>query len=63
MFSLRLLPRFLSVEVFYYAWKKLRLLKSEYEQELSQSQSVDQPKVRSGRDTKHFRSWLYFVII
>ena len=34
---------------------KLCLLKSDYDQELPQLQTVDQAKVRSGNDTKHCR--------
>ena len=43
--------------------KKLCLLKSENDHEMSQSQTVDQTKVPWGRNTEHFRSWLHFVII
>ena len=46
------LTPFLSVEVFYHARKLLYLLKSEYIQEMSQSQTTRQPTAQRGRATE-----------
>ena len=43
--------------------KKLCFLKSENDNEMSQSQTVDQTKVPRGRNTEYFRSLLHVVII